>query len=459
MSDLKSLWKSRLKEWQCHIEEPSNGNYWCPEWDTATPSKLTALHDEKLPLVVGYMYEYSPFYRQLYQSHDIHPDDIHSMADLRRLPIVTKNDMSRDVDVSPPWGNFTAVTDEEWNRNGWLMFATSGTTARPRPFRYTKFDQEMWTWTDARALWSMGIRPGDRALLAFGYGPHVAMWGMHYALNRMGVPILPAGSWDTAARAEAILTYHPTVIAATPSYALNLAEVLRTKGVQPSQTSVRIIISLGEPLPPATKNLIHDEWDAEVHQFWGCTEAAPSCGGYTCGNTIHIMEDTHFIEVVDPDTLEPLEDGQSGLVVLTNLCSEASPQVRFLVGDFATLSREPCPCGRTHVHTDGFMGRADDMLNIRGVTVFPSAVEDIVRSFPELGYEFQIILEKDGHRDVFRLQIEVLPDYEGSSKGIAEKVASSIRTHFDLGVKTEVLPWGTLPKTEFKAHRVKDLRK
>lgn len=451
-------WRDYLQRWACHTDGPGTDAYWCPEWDCATPGALDRLQSEKLALAVAYLYHHSPFYRQLYDAAGIDPTTIRGKADLPRLPIVTKEMMSRDVEQHPPWGTYTAVTDEEWNRSGWMLFTTSGTTARPRPFRYTKLDCEMWTWTDARALWAMGIRPGDRALLAFGYGPHVAMWGMHYALNRMGVPILPSASWNTGARVDAILTYHPTILAATPSYALNLAEVVRARGVDPAATAVRLIILLGEPAPDSTQHRIAQAWGAELHQFWGCTEAAPSCGGYTCRYGVHVMEDTHLIEVVDPHTLQPVPEGQEGLAVVTNLCSEASPQIRFLVGDYTRLVRDNCSCGRTHVRTPGFQGRADDMLNIRGVTVFPSAVEEIVRSFPELGNEFQIVLDKEGGRERFSIQVELLPDHANRSD-VADAIKQQMRSHFDLSVDVEILPWGTLPKTEFKARRVKDLRR
>jgi phenylacetate-CoA ligase len=457
--DLRSRWRATVLDHTCHLEGPADGDFWCPEYDTVSPDRLREVQEAKLKLSVAYLYEYSPMYRRKLDAAGISPGDIRSLDDLPRLPLTTKEEMSASVAEKPPFGEYTAVDDEYWNSHGWLMFNTSGTTAQPRGFRYTDFDREMWTWTDARALWAMGVRPGDRALLCFGYGPHVAMWGMLYALNRIRVPVIPSGGMDSRARAMAIVTYRPSVVSATPSFALFLGGLLAELGHDPRQCGVRMIISLGEPCPPATRARIQEVWGkVEIQEFYGCTEAAPSCGGYTCGHALHFMEDTHLVETVDPKTFQPVGEGEPGLVVITNLCSEASPQVRFLVGDITTLSREPCPCGRTHVHCQGFDGRADDMLNIRGVTVFPSAIEDLLRRVPGVGDEFQIVIESSERgSERFQLVIEVRPDAD--TEAVTQRVIDESRIRFDLRPDIEVVPFGSLPKTEFKARRVRDERR
>ena len=451
MSEARQAWLEALDRHLCHFEGPADGPWWCPEYDRISPGNLHRLHSEKLPLAVRYMYDSSPMYRRKLDEAGADPVSIRSVDDLWRLPIVTKDDMSA------AGAGYLAVDEAYWDRHGWMMFNTSGTTAEPRTFRYTDTDRRMWTWTDARALWAMGIRPGDRALLCFGYGPHVAMWGMLYALNQMAVPVIPTGGMDSRARAAMVLNYRPTVISATPSFALFLAGIIRELGTDPRETSVRTVISLGEPLPDATRRRIEEDWSAAVHQFYGCTEAAPSCGGYTCAHGMHVMEDTHLIETVDAETLQPVSDGEPGLSVITNLCSEASPQLRFLVGDFTTLIRGECECGRTHVRTAGFSGRADDMLNVRGVTVFPSAVEDMLRAMPEVGDEFKIVLESPSvGQEVFRLVVE--PRSGDDPPNLAQRIAAKVRERFDLRADVELVAPGSLPKTEFKARRVQDLR-
>ncbi len=458
-ADLRQEWLSLLTSHLCHREAPADDRFWCPEYDRMPRERLREVQEEKLRLAVRYLYEYSPFYRRKLDAAGIAPADVRSLHDLPRLPLTTKEEMSLDVAARPPFGEYTAVDDEHWNRHGWMMFTTSGTTAQPRAFRYTSFDREMWTWTNARALWAMGVRPGDRAILCFGYGPHVAMWGMLYALNRLQVPVIPSGGMDSRARAFAIATYRPTVVAATPSFALFLAGVLRELGHDPRRSGVRTLICLGEPCPEATRVRIREAWgEVEIQQFYGCTEAAPSCGGYTCGHALHFMEDTHLVETVDPLTHEPVPPGSPGLVVITNLCSEASPQIRFLVGDFTTLSTEPCACGRTHLHCPGLSGRADDMLNVRGVTLFPSAVEDLLRRMPELGDEFLIVLDRtDRGAERLRLQVEMRGP-EANAALVARRIAEEMRARFDLRPDVEVMPAGSLPRTEFKARRVRDQR-
>jgi phenylacetate-CoA ligase len=457
--DVRQEWLSLVESHVCHRLEPAAGPYWCPEYDRMPRERLREVQEQKLRLAVRYLYECSPMYRRKLDAAGLDPAGIRSLEDLPDLPLVTRDEMSADVARRPPFGEYTAVDDAHWNAHGWLMFNTSGTTAQPRSFRYTDFDREMWTWTDARALWAMGVRPGDRALLCFGYGPHVAMWGMLYALNRLRVPVIPSGGMDSRARAHAVAAYRPTVVSATPSFALFLAGVLAEQGHDPRASGVRMIIALGEPCPAATRERIRELWGGvEIQEFYGCTEAAPSCGGYTCGHALHFMEDTHLVETVDPVTHRPTPPGTPGLVVITNLCSEASPQIRFLVGDVTTLSTRECACGRTHVHCGGFAGRADDMLNVRGVTLFPSAVEDVLRRLPELDDEFQIVLDTDERgRERFRLVVEVQPGADAAA-AIA-RIEHEFRARFDLRPEVEVAPAGSLPKTEFKARRVRDERK
>ena len=234
-------------------------------------------------------------------------------------------------------------------------------------------------------------------------------------------------------------------------------------GLDPAASTVTRVVTGGEPVPKATQARIAEAWGCEVHQFYGCTEAAPSAGGYTCGAGpwIHCMDDTHILETVDPETLQPIPDGERGLSVITNLFSDASPQIRFLVGDYTTLTHEPCPCGRTHVRAlDGFSGRADDMLNVRGVTVFPSAVEHVVRGRDELGPdEFEILLTTKNGMDELELIVEAEPSIpESGYNDVAIEVADAFRRLLELRPSVTVVPPNTLPTTEFKAKRVRDER-
>jgi phenylacetate-CoA ligase len=472
MTDVRTTWIDTIERHRLDPDGPGSNDFWSPRLDTISRDELRAMQGEKLQSAVRYAYECIPFYRQKFDRLGLTLADIRSLDDLHRIPITQRQEMAEDLEQNPPWGTYTAIDDAAWRERGWQIFASSGTTGQPRAFRYTAYDRTVWAWADARAMWAMGFRPGrDVALLAFGYGPHVWLWGVHYALNLMGIPILTAGGLDTSARARFVDRYQPTILACTPSYALRLGSVMQEMGLDPAGSSVRYLFCAGEPgySVPATRQRLEELWDAELHEFYGCTEAAPAAGAFTChamaarkdGPAMtHLLEDVQIWEVVDPVTHEMLPDGERGLSVVTNLCSESSPQLRFLVGDFTTLTHEPCPCGRTHARAvGGFLGRADDLLNVRGVTLFPSSVEDAVRRVPGVSDEFAIVLTRDQELDVLAIQVEVQPDIPMDRYDeISRQVEREVRSRCELRPVVEVLLPGTLPPTEFKAKRVRDLR-
>src|SRR3954447_17323994 len=415
-----------------NLDAPGSERYWAPELDCAPSERMREIQSRRLVGAVAWMYDRSRLFRSKCEAIGLEPRDVTGIDDLPKLPITTKDDMTRDLAENPPYGSYQSLTDEEWREHGWQVFQSSGTTGPPRPFRYTAFDRGMWAWNNARAMHAIGLRRGaDVALLCFGYGPHVFMWGVHYGLDLMGIPIVPGGV-ETATRAGFVDRYRVTMLAATPSYLLFLANTMRELGLDPARSTVRRVITGGEPVPQTTQARIAEVWGCEVHQFYGCTEAAGSAGGYTCGSGpwLHCMDDTHVLETVDATTLEPVPDGERGLSVITNLFSDASPQIRFLVGDYTTLTHEPCPCGRTHVRAlDGFSGRADDMLNIRGVTLFPSAIEQVLRGRAELGDEFQILLRTEDGMDELELIVEAAPSVPHSDYTVvAGRVADAFRS-------------------------------
>jgi len=472
MSDIRKQWLDVVKKYRFNPDGPGSERYWCPELETAPRTKLVEIQNEKLEVLSRYVYEYSPFYRAKFDEAKLKPADIKSIEDLHKLPLTTKDEMAKDATKNPPWGTYLCIDDDIYHKNGWQMFATSGTTAAPRAFRHTLHDRDQWAWNDARGMWAMGIRPGDVAFIAFGYAPHVFFWGAHYAFNLMKIPIIPAGSLDTKKRADFINRFKPTILGATPSYLLYLGQVMKEMGYDPAASSIRIMLTGGEPgaCIPSTKKRIETLWDAELHEFFGCTEASPTCGGYTCNETVkakrapiceHMMEDIQIWEVVDPVTYDPLPEGSRGLAVVTNLFSEAAPLMRFLVGDFTQFSTEPCACGRTHkLAVGGFAGRADDMIQVRGINVFPTTVEEVIRSIPELGDEFKIVVKGDYSKAEIIIVTEAKPDVPGSSyAALSNKLSDNLRIAIELRANVEVNPPNTLPKTEFKAKRVEDLRK
>ena len=448
--------------------EPASKRYWSPELECAPRERITDIQNEKLAAMVPYLYEHSAFYRAKFKAAKLKPADLKTLVDLPKFPVTTKDEMARDVNAHRPWGTYTPIDDKTWRERGWMIFSTSGTTTTPRSFRYTALDRELWAKASVRALYAMGVRTGDSALTCTNYNPHVFFWGIHHAFNLMKIPVIPGGV-ATERRLQMIDLYRPTILVATPSYSLHLANTMRNAGADPALSSVNKLICGGEPASgiASTRKRIEESWNAEMHDVYGCTEAAPGCSAFTCREGLkrdpvatHVHEDLQIWELVEPESFAPVAPDARGLTVVTNLNSEGSPQLRFLVGDFATFDRDKCVCGRTFARArGGFQGRADDMLIIRGLKLFPSVIEEIVRSFAALGNEFQILLETEGVMDSFTIIAEtVAPADEFNSREISARLEAEVIRQCELRPRIRLAEPGTLPHTEFKARRVIDRR-
>ncbi|HYW90919.1 MAG TPA: AMP-binding protein [Gammaproteobacteria bacterium] len=461
----RRVWLETMQRYQRDPGGPGSRDYWSPTLDCASRDELVAIQNAKLAALTPYLYENSGFYRRRFDQLGMAPTDIRTVEDLAEWPVVDKEEMMRDAMEHPPWGTYTAMDDELWRRRGWMLFSSSGSTGVPRVFRYSQIDRGLWSWANARAIHSFGIRPSDSMLICAGYGPHVFAWGIQYAAALMNVAVIPGGGMNSDMRAMLVERYRPTVLVSTPSYALYLGRVLEEKGMAPARSSVNYLLLGGEPAAgvESTRRRLEALWRARVVEFYGCTEVSPHCGGYSCpasdaGDgpvTSHLMEDIQIWETVDPDTREPLPAGERGLTVCTSLNSEASPQLRFLVGDYTRLDEALCPCGRSHVRAVGaFAGRADDLINLRGLKMYPVEIEHAVRTVPGIGDEYQIVLRTDkSGLDVMTLRVE-----HRHGEAIAPQVERAVQTHCEVRAGVEVLAPGTLPKTEFKAKRVRDQR-
>ncbi len=473
MTDRKAAtrqrWLEVLEQHRRDWDRPGSEPYWSPSLDTASRERLRAIQNAKLAAAVPFLYENSAFYRRRFDRLGMTPDDVKSVDDLVKWPVVDKREMIEDAVAHPPWGTYTTHDDALWAERGWMIFGTSGTTGTPRVFRYSQIDRQQWEWANARALHSMGIRKGDCAMLISGFGPHVWIWGVAVALARMGIAMIPGGGLDARMRATFVQRYRPSVLACTPSYALYLGRTMQEMGLDPAVAGVKTLFIGGEPAMgiAATRERVARLWNARPVEFYGCTEAAPHTGGYSCPASLgadgtvatHLMEDIGVWELVDAESRSPVPVGRRGLTVTTNLNSESSPQLRFLVGDYTVFDDKPCACGRTHVRAIGsFVGRADDIINLRGIKLYPSQIEEGVRAVAGIGDEYEIVLatEADG-LDTMTLRVEHAAEPAARGK-VAEQVAGEVRTRCEVRVDVEVLAPGTLPKTEFKAKRVRDTR-
>ena len=436
----RNIWLATIERHRHDRDVPGSKQYWSPRLDTASRDEIKAIQNDKIAAVAPFLYENSAFYRRRFDRFGLVPGDLRTVEDLiGRWPVVDKLEMVEDAAVHPPYGTYTAMSDELWTERGWMMFSSSGTTGTPRVFRYSHLDRELWAWANARALHAMDFRKGDTVFMITGYGPHVWAWGVQYALAKMELPTLPGGGMDAKARANIVIRYKRTILLCTPSYALHLGRTLETLGVDPRTTAVRTLFVAGEPgmSIAATRARIQELWDARLVEFYGCTEASPHVGGFSCAYsqpengpvTTHLLEDVQVWETVDPQSHAAQQEGERGLTVCTNLNSESSPQLRFLVGDYTTLDRGRCECGRTHVRAIGsFSGRADDLINLRGIKMFPGQIEHAVRSIAGIGDEFEILLTTNADGlDLMTVRVE-----HQAGETIAASVIEEIRSRCEI---------------------------
>ena len=465
----RRIWLETIERFRFDPDRPASDTVWSPRLECCSRDELRSIQDQKLAALVPFLYENSAFYRRRFDLLGLGPTDLRTVEDLQaRWPVVTKDEMAQDVSTAPPYGTYTTVSDEVWRNNGWMMFTTSGSTGAPRIFRYTHNDRRLFTWASARAMYAFGIRHTDTLLVCSGFGPHVFAWIAQHALTHMHAAWIPGGGLDAVARANLVHRHRPTVLCCTPSYALHLGRVMQDLGIDPASQGIRLVFVGGEPAMgvPQTRQRIEALWNARMVEFYGCTEAAAH-GGYSCsagataGGPVfaHLSEDSQIWETVHPGGHARCAPGERGLTVVTNLNSEGSPQLRFLIGDYTTLDTGACECGRTHVRAMGsFVGRADDLINLRGVKFFPIDIERAVRSIPGVGDEYEIVLATDDSgMDVMTVRIE--HSEHAHSAALIERLQAEIRARVEIRASAEVLVPGTLPRTEFKAKRIRDARR
>lgn len=467
MSAIRDRWLAYGRE-QVKQGRPESAAHWSA-LDRIPRTELRQHQAERVSLAYQYLWEKSPFYRAKFEAAGLGPDSVRTLEDLLRVPVTQRDEWLDDQRVHPPYGTFSPLSQEDWLERGWMLFATSGTTAAmPRMFRHTTHDRDMWAWLGARALHAMGVGRGDITLNCFGYGTSVAFWGLHYACNLMGIPVIPGGGSNTERRVAFIRDLKPTVLMCTPSYALHLGRTARELGVDPATSSIRTLVVAGEPGASimATKARIEELWGATVHDDFGCTEVAMSPLGYTCAYQAsrkdrvdpHLMEDAYFVEALDPKTWRPVERGQRGVLVVSNLFSESQPILRYVMGDWIEMTDEPCPCGRTHARAvGGLHGRNDQMMKIRGLQFFPSALEDAIRAQQEIGDEYRVEITRKQDLDAVTVSIEP-GDPSANPEQLERDVAARLKGALGLAINVVCLPSGTLPRTEFKAKRLFDLR-
>ena len=437
------------------VRQPPERGYWNPVTETMPREQLRRLQWHKLRISLEHARCGSPFWRARI------PDGIHSLDGyFDRMPVLTREDILAAEAANPPYGDFASCDPRLAIRH----HQTSGTSGRP-PVR--TFDTARdWAWaTDmwCTGLYGMGVRPFDRAAVAFGYGLFIGFWGLHYALEKIGVTTIPTGSFDSEGRVRLLLEQGITVLACTPTDALRLALTARRMGIDLARESrVRIVVCSGEPRPASTKQAISDAFGAFVGDTAGMTEAGTifmfECTEEPGG--AHVIESDFIEEVIDPETLRPVPYGEAGVRVMTSLGREGIQTFRYWSGDLVVKRPwSDCRCGRTwDWYEGGIRGREDDMRRVRGVLLMPVMVEDVVRGFPEVE-EFQTSLQTVEELDTLVIRIEPRPDVpRGRYSVLCEDVRRAVGRQLSILPVVEVAAPGSLSRVDAKAKRFVDER-
>lgn len=376
---------------------------------------------------------------------------LRSLDDLRRLPFVTKDDLLADQKENPPYGSALTYPRERYSR----FHQTSGTSGQPLRWIDTP---ESWTWMlDSWKLMldMAGVRHDDRLFFPFSFGPFLGFWTAFDSATRAGYFCVPGGGLSSVARLRMLLDHEITVVLCTPTYALHLVETATREGIDLRVSALRMIIVAGEPggSIPATRSRIELSCGARVIDHCGMTEVGPAgieCVANPAG--LHLLESEFVVEIVDPTTLEPVSEGETGELVLTNLGRVGSPLVRYRTGDLVCADPEPCPCGRCFVRLKGgILGRADDMIHLRGNNVHPSTLEAILRRFEEIA-EYRLQVDRSHALASLRIEIEPVPGFDADE--LTEAVSHAIRDELLFRADVSAVAPGSLPRYEMKARRV-----
>ncbi len=430
--------------------------YWEPEVETISRDRLESIQLERLKKTQS-LASNSYYYGKTYKEKGIRPDDIRSLADVGNLPFTTKDDLREHW----PYG-FLAVPREELVR----MHSSSGTTGRATVIFHTQNDVNAWTNLVARCMYMTGVRKSDVFQNMMTYGLFTGGLGFHYGAERIGCLVIPAGAGNSKRQIQLMQDFETTVIHIIPSYALHLFSVFEEVKVDPRKdTKVRIAFIGAEPHTEKTRKRIEEFYGWKAFNSYGLSEMNGPGVAFECPeqNGLHIWEDNFLVEIVDPKTLKPLPDGEEGELVMTSLCREGMPIIRYRTKDLTRIMPGACACGRTHRRIERFKGRTDDMMILKGVNIFPIQIEKKLMDIPGVGNNFVIVLERKGFNDEMIVKVEVASEYFDGNllklQGLQKRITEELKSDILITPKVELAEPGSLPKTEGKAVRVIDNRK
>ena len=428
---------------------------WNEKMECMSREDMRALQSERLVNLVKYVYDNVEFYRNRMDEQGIKPEDIKSIDDIVKLPYTTKNDL-RDT---YPFGLFAAPKSDIVR-----IHASSGTTGKATVVCYTKKDIEDWSECVARCMTMANVTRDDIIQVAYGYGLFTGGLGAHYGAEKVGAMVVPMSTGNSKKLTTMMVDFGATAIACTPSYLLHLSEVLRDEGLL-DKIKLKSAICGAEPWTEKMRTEIESRLNITAHDIYGLSEimgpgVACDCKYHT---GLHICEDYFYPEIIDPKTLEPVADGETGELVFTTLTKEGIPLIRYRTKDLTSITHEKCECGRTSARISRFKGRSDDMLIIRGVNVFPSQVEAALIEVEEVTPHYMMIVDRVGNLDTLEIQVEVdVKYYTDEIRGIeklTKKIQGVIQSALGITAKIKLMGPNSLPRSEGKAVHVIDNRK
>jgi len=423
-----------------------------PDVETMPREALTTLQTTRLKQTLQRAYNNVPHYKKKFDAVGVKPSDFKSLADIGRFPFTSKSDLRDNY----PFGMFAVPRDQVLR-----VHASSGTTGKPTVVGYTKGDLDTWSDLMARCFACAGAMPGDIVHNAYGYGLFTGGLGAHYGAERFGCTVVPVSGGATERQVTLINDFNARVLCATPSYALNIAEVAQKMGVDLRKSSLQVGLFGAEPWSDAMRRDLEVRLGLKAVDVYGLSEIlgpGVACECHAVQSGLHGWEDHFLFETVDPETQKPLPIGATGELVITTLTKEALPMIRYRTRDITRLSSERCACGRTHVRIMRVTGRNDDMLIIRGVNVYPSQVEAVLVGFPGLAPHYQIILTRNGALDEITIEVEPEQDFRGDRFKKADEVTHHIKSLIGVTCKVVVKAEGEVPRSQGKAVRVVDRR-
>ncbi|WP_025270268.1 phenylacetate--CoA ligase family protein [Hippea sp. KM1] len=426
------------------------------ELETLPKEVLEALQLKSLRNTVERVYNLVPFYKKKFDEAGVKPDDVKTLDDLKRLPFTTKQDLRDNY----PFGLFTIPLEQVVR-----VHASSGTTGKPTVVGYSKRDIEVWSNLMARSFAAAGVEKGDIIQNAYGYGLFTGGLGAHYGGEKLGATVIPISGGNTKKQIMIMKDFGSTVLTATPSYTLYLAETIRDMGIKRDELKIRVGILGAEPWSEEMRNMIEEKLNIDAIDIYGLSEIMGPGVAIECKEAkhgLHIWEDAFIPEIIDPETGEVLPDGEEGELVITTILKEAMPLIRYRTRDITRIIKEPCICGRTHRRIERIKGRSDDMLIIRGVNIFPSQIEALLMETEGVEPHYQLIVDRINNLDTLEVKVEVseklFSDEIKHLQRLKERIEKDIKDLYGITVKVTLTEPKSLQRFEGKAKRVIDKR-